>query len=59
MKRMNTTTKARRGGKGAMVLLAATLLAVSLVSGCKSEARVNCEKGADAVGADKAPCKDL
>lgn len=56
---MNTTMKAMRGGKGAMGLLAATLLALLLVSGCKSEARVNCEKGADAIGADKAPCKNL
>lgn len=53
------TTKAMWSGKGAMGLLAMMLLAMSLLSGCKSEAQVECEKNAESIGADKAPCKNL
>ena len=56
---MNVMMKAAQAGRSAGVLLAMALLAVSLVSGCKSEARVNCEKGAESIGADKTPCKNL
>jgi len=51
---MNTTTM--WGGKG---VLAVTLLALVLLTGCKSEARVSCERNAASIGADKAPCKNL
>lgn len=45
--------------KQAMERLAIVLLVAMLVPACKSEARRDCERNAESLGASKAPCRNL